>query len=426
MRDTALAIASPLAKPYHHSLCPAERREGLGSLQPEKGFAMKVEIEGGRLRYRFDYCGVECVEDTHLAPTPENIRLAQETARQISTDLAAGRFNYASHFSDKHIKPVATEPPAKSAECPSFEAFANLWYKERCVEWRRSYASTIRLTLDKYLIPKFGPCHVDEIGKDAILDFRAEVAKMPGLGDRETLSACRINKIMQPLRMILIEASDRYKFETTWRNIRSVPVVREDVHPLSLAEAELFLQTVRSDMRRYFEFRFLTGLRTSEVHGLRWASVNLEAGLIHVREAWVNGKRLPCKNNSSNRVVQLCSRATLSLREQFAQSEGGQIVFPSKYGRPINNNWMTDHVWYPTLQQIGLEARRPYQTRHTAATLWLSSGENPEWIARQLGHTTCEMLFRVYSRYVPNAVKRDGSSFERYLENAVDASCLQS
>jgi integrase len=53
--------------------------------------------------------------------------------------------------------------------------------------------------------------------------------------------------------------------------------------------------------------------------------------------------------------------------------------------------------------------------RHTAATLWLAAGEAPEWIARQLGHTSTEMLFRVYSRYVPNLTRRDGSAIERLL-----------
>ncbi len=62
---------------------------------------------------------------------------------------------------------------------------------------------------------------------------------------------------------------------------------------------------------------------------------------------------------------------------------------------------MNKRVWHPILRFLGLKSRRAYQTRHTAATLWLSAGENPEWIARQLGHSTTEMLFRVYSRYIP-------------------------
>jgi integrase len=32
-----------------------------------------------------------------------------------------------------------------------------------------------------------------------------------------------------------------------------------------------------------------------------------------------------------------------------------------------------------------------------------------------MGHSTTEMLFRTYSRYVPNLTRRDGSAFERLL-----------
>jgi integrase len=72
-------------------------------------------------------------------------------------------------------------------------------------------------------------------------------------------------------------------------------------------------------------------------------------------------------------------------------------------------------VWKPTLKLLGMKDRRFYQTRHTAATLWLASGEAPEWIAKQMGHTSTEMLFKVYSRYVPNLTRQDGSAFERLL-----------
>ncbi len=75
----------------------------------------------------------------------------------------------------------------------------------------------------------------------------------------------------------------------------------------------------------------------------------------------------------------------------------------------------TKRIWFPTLNYLGLKRRRPYQTRHTMATLWLASGENPEWIARQMGHTSTEMLFTVYSRFVPNLTRQDGSAFENLL-----------
>ena len=93
----------------------------------------------------------------------------------------------------------------------------------------------------------------------------------------------------------------------------------------------------------------------------------------------------------------------------------GDYVFCMRSGNPFINRNVTSRIWYPTLRHLGLRPRRPYQTRHTAATLWLASGENPEWIARQMGHSSTEMLFRVYSRFVPNLTRQDGSAFEELL-----------
>jgi integrase len=94
-------------------------------------------------------------------------------------------------------------------------------------------------------------------------------------------------------------------------------------------------------------------------------------------------------------------------------------VFCNKQGNPIDNKNFTERVWRPLLKHLGFDVRRPYQMRHTAATLWLAAGENPEWIARQLGHTSTQMLFKVYSRFVPNMTRQDGAAIERLLAASV-------
>ena len=49
-----------------------------------------------------------------------------------------------------------------------------------------------------------------------------------------------------------------------------------------------------------------------------------------------------------------------------------------------------------------------YQTRRTFATLMLGAGESPAWVAQQLGHTSAEMVFRRYAKFVPNLTRQDG------------------
>ena len=93
-----------------------------------------------------------------------------------------------------------------------------------------------------------------------------------------------------------------------------------------------------------------------------------------------------------------------------------EFVCCTTNGTTLDHNNVTTRIWYPLLARLGIEKRRPYQTRHTTATLWLAAGESPEWIAKQMGYASTEMLFKVYSRFVPNLTRKDGSAFENLLQ----------
>jgi integrase len=156
---------------------------------------------------------------------------------------------------------------------------------------------------------------------------------------------------------------------------------------------------------------------TGEIDGLGWEHVDWINKKLRVRRSLYRGQFVPPKTPSSVRDIDMLPPVEEVLRAQLQiTGEKGSSVFCNRAGRPLDHNLITKRVWYPTLKRLGLRARTPYQTRHTAATLWLASGENPEWIARQLGHSTTTMLFQVYSRFVPNLTRQDGSAFLRLLE----------
>ncbi len=122
------------------------------------------------------------------------------------------------------------------------------------------------------------------------------------------------------------------------------------------------------------------------------------------------------KNDGSQREVPMMPLVREAMERHKAQAAAGvEYVFVTRNGRPIDTVNFTNRVWYPLLRHLGMDRRRPYQTRHTAATLMLASGEAPEWIAKILGHTTTEMLFRVYSRFVPNLTRNDGAAYAGLL-----------
>jgi integrase len=97
--------------------------------------------------------------------------------------------------------------------------------------------------------------------------------------------------------------------------------------------------------------------------------------------------------------------------------QGGRpTVDGSRQGGPLDITNLRERVWRPALRRAGLRYRTMYQTRHTFATLALSSGEDLGWVALMLGHTSSEMVIRRYHRFIPNLTRRDGSALSRLTE----------
>ena len=370
----------------------------------------------------------------HSSPdTPTNRRDMQKVLTQIESEIKLGTFEYARFFPNSPMITKFDEKQANGAvitdtrvmveapivmvpSTPLFEQFCEEWFLENEISWKRSYRATLKLTIRKYLNPNFGQKEVGHITKGEILKFRSTLAKVQN-GIKEGLSPDRINHIMTPLRMILNEAADRFHFSTPNVGIKPLRVPKSDIDPFSLDEISLFLAKVRADFRNYYTVRFFTGLRTAEIDGLLWKYVDLEKGLIRVRETLVNGYFETTKTPESTRDISISRPVYEALKAQFelTGSLSSGLVFCSREGLPLDRRNVMNRVWYPTLRRLGLKQRKPYQTRHTTATLWLASGENPEWIARQMGHSSTRMLFTVYSRYIPNLTRRDGSAFERLI-----------
>ena len=401
----------------------------MGSIQTRK--------ENNRLILDFYYRSIRCREQTALPDTPANRKKVQKLLDRIEGEISLGTFDYQRYFPSSRnagkfkLSPMASAVQALdaavtgnaqtvhvqgNANTPLFKEFADTWFNEKSVEWRESYRKGVRANLDKALIPRFGEMAVGQIAKADILAFRAELAKVQARGKQTVLSNPRINKLLNPLRMILNEAADRFNFRTPYQNIKQLKVKKSDVQPFSLDEVQKILAVARKDFRNYFIARFFTGMRTGEIHGLKWKYVDFERRLILVRETVIEGRTEYTKNDGSQRDIQMSQMVFDALMEQEkATRKLSEYVFCTRTGAALDHKNVTNRVWHPLLRHLGLAPRRPYQCRHTAATLWLASGESPQWIAAQLGHTTTEMLFRVYARYVPNLTRRDGSAFERLI-----------
>ena len=145
--------------------------------------------------------------------------------------------------------------------------------------------------------------------------------------------------------------------------------------------------------------RFFTGMRTGEAHGLKWKYVDFDKRLILVRETFVLGEDEYTKTDSSQRDIQMSQLVYEALKRPargHRQAQRLRLLQPAKASRSTTRTSATGSgtrccgTW-------ASRRRRPYQMRHTAATLWLASGEAPEWIANS---SDIQQQPRCYSRSI--------------------------
>jgi len=370
----------------------------------------------------FRYQGMRCREQTLLVDTPANRKKLELVLKKIEREIQLGSFNYSRYFPhSKRAVQCRVEPGSSNTGTPNFSEFAEVWYLESSVRLKRSVLKGYRYTLDKELLPYFGHFEVGAIRKQDILAFRTEFATLVRKNGK-VRAPSTVNNVMKPLRGILTEAAERFDFDNPVKNIKKLIEPRKDIKPFSFDEVILLCKEIRKDYESYLITRFFTGMRTGEIDGLKWKYVDFERNIISIREAVVMGQEDTPKTQTSYRDIQMVPLVKDALLKQKKYTGKGVLVFTNTIGTYIYANNFRRRIWVPLLRRLGLDIRRPYETRHTAATMWLASGENPEWVARQLGHANTEMLFRVYSRYIPNLTRNDGSAIQALIERKIGGS----
>jgi integrase len=161
-------------------------------------------------------------------------------------------------------------------------------------------------------------------------------------------------------------------------------------------------QTYDPRIRNLLQFAFYSGVRTSELFGLMWSDVDLRKGIVRILRAVVERRVKEPKSKSGVRDLVLLPLALAALRDQKQYSfVGGDYVFvrPRQRGPFIDYDHL-ERPWKHVLKRADVRYRNPYQTRHTYASQLLSGGENPLFVAQQMGHKTTEMIMRHYGRWV--------------------------
>lgn len=298
---------------------------------------------------------------------------------------------------------MPAQAPRLDEGTPGFTKFAEHWFAGSQQQWRRSYRITQRGTLDKHLIAYFGDQPVGTITRDDVLRFRAHMSTGAGRRKGDSLSGRRINAVMETLRLILDLAAIQYGTTRAFQGVRPLPVDASPPEPFTADQVRRLLEAVRRDYWPYLTVRVLAGLRTAEVHGLKWTCVDFAQGVILIRTVLTQEDR---PSQVFARDVWVSEKVDEALRaHRMAGSASSDYVFHNRLGGPISNRNFIQRVWSPLLSAVGLPYRAPSQMRHTAAALWLAEGRSPSWVAAQLGGISTRRVLRLYEQFLPRPME---------------------
>lgn len=201
------------------------------------------------------------------------------------------------------------------------------------------------------------------------------------------------------------------------------------------AELHRFLQHTSASIRHpLWRLAAYTGMRRSEVLGLRWEDVDFDAARLTVIQTVVlveDGEPVdPARQKSpqSGRTIDLDQGTVAALREHRnvqhnrRQDAGGAwqdngLVFSNAAGGCLHPNGVWKDL-VQTARAAGVPRIRFHDLRHTHATLLLKAGVNPKVVSERLGHTSVSFTLDTYAHVMPGMQREAADTFEALIDDA--------
>ncbi len=183
--------------------------------------------------------------------------------------------------------------------------------------------------------------------------------------------------------------------------------------------------TEPSEFTLGIKMALLTGMRESEICGLRWRDVDLNACTLQVRNVIgrdEDGEYLKEPKTGGSRREVFFGRVlqdSLMQREQAMRTACSVLKLDFFDGLfvlgDVSGGWLPRHVlwryWNTCAKSLGLvgtQGKRPtfHDLRHSYATTAISSGVDVRTVASSMGHSNIAMTLNTYTSADPDAKRR--------------------
>ena len=211
---------------------------------------------------------------------------------------------------------------------------------------------------------------------------------------RATVANGTVNRELQTLGRALRHMARVHSATIPDLDLRAAETAEpeERVRELTRAEQDRLFQHLRADLHPLVTFALMTGARVSAICNLRWSDVDLDAGILILREKGAKQHRFPI-NAEMRAFLFALPRATALPHARYV------LTYLSHRTREPQRHQITPTGGIMEDFKAALEAAevtdfRFHDLRHTFATRLLRQTGNLKLVSRLLGHTQIETTMR--------------------------------
>lgn len=302
--------------------------------------------------------------------------------------------------------------------------------KDYLNKWIKNYSSNIAQSttkdyisiIENHLIPSLGELKLNEINYGHIIEYQNQKLKNGNLKTGKGLSNRSVQAHHRLLSLALKQAVNLYELieKNPCDPVQAPTPNKNSGKSLSREDASLILNSIE-DILLYtiFFVALYTGMRRSEITGLKWKDINFNNKTISVRRSGgiINGefsyKKL--KNDSSRRQVAMSNSLIKELKKfkakrgAFAAKESAVFLTPD--GKPVKPDYLTSK-FKSIFKQLEMPEYKFHDLRHTHATWLLEEGINPKIVQKRLGHSRIETTLDIYSHVSLNEQRKAAEKFD--------------
>ncbi len=176
-----------------------------------------------------------------------------------------------------------------------------------------------------------------------------------------------------------------------------------------------------------FFLDIFSGMRQSEILGLRWDDILWEKNSIVIRQQLQQKHErgafdyyLTPPKETKQRCIVLAASAIRILRKQYRKQQeqrllAGELwdnafdlVFTNGFGRPLNHQTVYKHL-KKALQSCGMENYTFHSLRHSFATISIENGDDIKTVQTNLGHFAPAFTLKTYA-HVSNQMQQSSAA----------------